>query len=301
MWCDCFYSFEFMLGEARLKIILVVCSYMMFMFLSLGCISILLILLLLEVISWIFVILLSGASTLNYLIIQRYFLLLGIIRVIHTPFVLITVFILKLGLPPFQIWFVRISRVLTKSVFGFIITIHKLLPIFFLGDILLSRISFSIVVVRVVLSGGFLLARRTLFFTLLFSSIVHRVWIIFSLLMRKRFVIFYWMSYRILLILLIRFLGLIKIIHSYLTQGVLITKCWLLISGIPPFIVFWLKAYILIWLISSTTVIISCALIVVSVFALTSYYRTWHLGRLMESSIYSNRILAPVLVFLTFW
>jgi len=62
--------------------------------------------------------------------------------------------------------------------------------------------------------------------------------------------------------------------QSYLTQGTFTSKCWLLISGIPPFIIFWFKVYLLIWLIYVVGVVIGTVIMLVGVLALTSYYRT---------------------------
>jgi len=268
---------------------------------TLGCIRLLSLLIILEVISWLFVTLLPSSSTLNYLIIQSYFLIIRLSRVLFLPSILIISFLLKLGLPPFHIWFLRVSRTLNKLSFSFIITIHKLIPIIFLRKVLFRVLSFILVSLRLVITGLALVRRRTLFFTLLFSSIVHSVWILLGVLIRKSFLIFYWVIYRILFITLIRLLSFMKLEQSYLIQRIFTSKCWLLISGIPPFMLFWLKVYLLIWLAYRIGFFIGIAIIVVRVFALTSYYRTWHYGSLVEYRYIRRVSLRPILIIVIFW
>jgi len=268
---------------------------------TLGCIRLLSLLIILEVISWLFVTLLPSSSTLNYLIIQSYFLIIRLSRVLFLPSILIISFLLKLGLPPFHIWFLRVSRTLNKLSFSFIITIHKLIPIIFLRKVLFRVLSFILVSLRLVITGLTLVRRRTLFFTLLFSSIVHSVWILLGVLIRKSFLIFYWVIYRILFITLIRLLSFMKLEQSYLIQRIFTSKCWLLISGIPPFMLFWLKVYLLIWLAYRIGFFIGIAIIVVRVFALTSYYRTWHYGSLVEYRYIRRVSLRSILIIVIFW
>jgi len=113
--------------------------------LSIGSLRLLRLLVVLELLSWLFVILVPNTSTLNYLLVQRYFLILGIARILFLPSLLIIVFLLKLGIPPFHVWFIKIARVLNKNRFSFIITLHKLIPILFLSKVIFRIISFIII------------------------------------------------------------------------------------------------------------------------------------------------------------
>jgi len=258
-------------------------------------------LLILEVLSWLFVVLLPSSSTLNYLIIQSYFLIISLSRVIFLPSLIIIRFLLKLGLPPFHLWFIRISRTVDKLTFSFIITIHKLIPIIFLRKILFRVFSFILVSLSLIISGLALIRRRTLFFTLLFSSIVHSIWIILRITIRKSFLMFYWFTYSLLFITLLRLITFIRLEQSYLIQSIFTSKCWLIISGIPPFILFWLKVYLLIWLLYRIGLFITILVTFVRVFALTSYYRTWHYGSLVEHRYIRRVRLRPVLLIVIFW
>lgn len=269
--------------------------------LSIGSLRLLRLLVVLELLSWLFVILVPNTSTLNYLLVQRYFLILGIARILFLPSLLIIVFLLKLGIPPFHIWFIKIARVLNKNRFSFIITLHKLIPILFLSKVIFRIISFIIIWLRLIVVGLALISRRTLFFTLIYSSIVHSIWIILSMILSKGFVLFYWVIYRSLLVILISLINFIKIENSYLTQRVFLSKCWLLMSGIPPFLLFWFKVYLLVWIIYLFGLFIRVVVITVRVFALTSYYRTWHFGRLLDRRIINTQIISPFIIILVFW
>jgi len=269
--------------------------------LSIGSLRLLRLLVVLELLSWLFVILVPNTSTLNYLLVQRYFLILGIARILFLPSLLIIVFLLKLGIPPFHVWFIKIARVLNKNRFSFIITLHKLIPILFLSKVIFRIISFIIIWLRLIVVGLALISRRTLFFTLIYSSIVHSIWIILSIILSKGFVLFYWVIYRSLLVILVSLINFIKIENSYLTQRVFLSKCWLLISGIPPFLLFWFKVYLLVWIIYLFGLFIRVVVITVRVFALTSYYRTWHFGRLLDRRIINTQIISPFIIILVFW
>jgi len=281
---------------------LIICiTYLRVVILTIGCLRLLRLIVVLELLSWLFVIVIPSTSTLNYLIVQRYFLILRLCSVLFLPSILVIRFFIKLGMPPFHIWFIRIAITLLKRIFSFIMTVHKLLPILFIRKILLRFVSFRIVSLRLFIVGIALIRRRTLFFTLMFSSIVHTIWIIFGMFLRKSFVLFYWSRYRLLFIILIRLLRFIKIDQSYLSQSLFISKCWLLISGIPPFIIFWFKVHLVIWLVSIVGLFMRIIIILVRVFALTSYYRTWHFGSLLEYNRITLASLGPILIVLVFW
>lgn len=267
----------------------------------LGSVSLLRLLVILEVLSWLFVVIIPNVSTLNYLIIQRNFFIIRLCRVLFIPFLLIISFLLKLGIPPFHIWFIRVSGYFNKKIFSFMITVHKLIPILILRKVMFRYLCFVVLSLRLIIVGVSLISSRTLFFTLLFSSIVHTTWIVFSMVLRKSFVLFYWIIYNLLFILLITLMTSIYVSQSFLYQRLILSKCWLLISGIPPFIIFWLKVYVLLWFIYTVGIFIRLFIIFVRVFALTAYYRTWHFGSLLERNTFGRISISPFTIVLIFW
>jgi len=219
--------------------------YLSVLLLTFGSVSLLGQLILLEVLSWIFVVMVPSVFTLRYLIVQRYFLIFRLLGVTCVCSILVFTFLMKLGLPPFHMWFLRMSFLLEKRTFVFIITLHKLFPIFFFGVIMFRVMSFRFVFISLFFVGLELMGRSSLYFTLVFSSMAHRVWMVSRILLSKRFVIFYWILYRRLLLVFVRFLWGLKITHAFFVERFFISMCWLLISGIPPFMVFWIKVYII--------------------------------------------------------
>lgn len=206
-----------------------------------------------------------------------------------------------MGLVPFHLWLLRISFFLKKSRFIFIITMHKLFPLFFLRKILLRTISITILLLRITLIGIFIIIRSTLFFTLLYRSIIHTTWIGITRLMIKGGVFFYWRFYRILLVIMLSFVVTTKVFQFSFNLSGPIGFCWLLISGIPPFFIFWIKVYIFVWLLPSLGLLYGLLFIVVRVFALTSYYRSFHFGRLLELNFFFRWKNTPLVLFLSFW
>jgi NADH:ubiquinone oxidoreductase subunit 2 (subunit N) len=140
----------------------------------LGCINFLTLIVLLEVLSWVFVVLLPINSSLNYLVVQSYFLIGRLRRVLFNSYLLLILrLLMKIGLPPFHIWLIRVARVLNKETFSFLITGHKLLPLFLLRKLILSVVSFTLITIRLVVIITGLIRRRTIFYTLMFSSILN--------------------------------------------------------------------------------------------------------------------------------
>jgi len=62
-----------------------------------------------EILSWVFTILMPAYISIKYLIMQAYFTILGLMGVLWLPLLLILGLLLKIGLPPIHIWFMKIS------------------------------------------------------------------------------------------------------------------------------------------------------------------------------------------------
>jgi len=173
-------------------------------------------------------------------------------------------------------------------------------PIIFLRKIILFY-SFFYSGLLLLLSTLILFYRRTLFFTLVFSSVLHRIWISLRVFVSKRMRILYWIYYSIVFSFLVGLFSKIKLDQSTLTQRAFLRVCWLLISGIPPFIMFWVKVYVVIWFIYLIGLSSRYLIVFTRTIALTSYFRAWHLGRLKELRIIQIRFLGPVIITILFW
>jgi len=200
-------------------------------------------LVLIELLSWILAIIIPTSISLKYLLIQGYFIFLGLIGLLWFPLTLTLRLLLKVGLPPFHLWFFSISFYLHKNIFRFFITIHKLIPLFFLSKIATPLLY----LIRLILiSSGILIFQvRDFFYTFISSSLLHTGWIIIAILLSSKTGALYWMLYSRLVIIIIAIFTFKVINLLGIEQSRLTSFSWLILSGIPPFTIFWLKLNIL--------------------------------------------------------
>jgi NADH:ubiquinone oxidoreductase subunit 2 (subunit N) len=232
--------------------------------------------------SWLFVTIIPMSYSLSYLIIQRYFLVIRIIRLLWIKEMLVACFLLKLGLPPFHMWFIRILRALSNKVFLFASTVHKILPLFFIRKMMnLSTLLLRVSII--ILTRVYLLESRSLFPTLVFSSITHTVWIIMRGVIRVGFILIYFIFYSVVLCLLLVNYSSPKLNQTYLTSKLAGNLRWLTISGIPPFVIFWVKVSILFWLLLSFRTLICFIILIASIVALARYFRAMYHTRLIPT------------------
>jgi len=203
--------------------------------------ELLLMIIVLEILSWLFAVCL-GINLLKYLIVQVWFFILRILGVLWSLFLLQVSVIFKVGVPPFHLWLLHILKLLEKYVLVFILTVHKLVPLVLLAVLLIP-------VYR--LLGAFigsilLLFRTTNFITvLLLSSFIHSYWALLGATrLGSSFILVYWALYGLitLLIFTLKEGQVLQFDHS---QGIWIGGYWLILSGIPPFVIFWLKLQII--------------------------------------------------------
>jgi len=252
----------------------------------------------LEILSWLFVVLVPHYFCLRYLITQRLFFIIGLTSVFYRFKIgVIVAFLLKLGLPPLHIWFVRLSFYLNQIRFIFINTFHKLFPLLLITKFVINFV--ILIIVSFLVLGG-LLIRNMLFPILVFSSIIHNIWLLISgVVVRKGFFINYWLLYTIVLFGLITRLGIVKTKWITINQGLNRGLNWILLSGLPPFTFFWLKASVILNLLICGGIIL-LFLLIIGFAAISAYYRAWHFGRriLSEGFIKEFRV---ILVLLVFW
>jgi len=240
-----------------------------------GLTSILMVLLILEVLSWVFLILLDSRRALKYLLIQGYFILVRLLRLLWVLPLLRITMLLKIGLPPFHSWFIIIAVSLVPFPFLFIRTLHKVLPLFVMTKALLKG-ALLMIGLRLVFSTFLLIQSSTLFLVLVNSSLVHGSWLVIRALSGRRLIVLYWFSYRILLRILLSSIYM-PFLLARSSRGTRLTRAsWLVLRGFPPLVIFWLKANIFIVLLS-ISLLVSLVLAIPSVLALRVYFRAYHL------------------------
>jgi len=239
----------------------------------------------LELLSWVFVLIVPFVWRFRYLLIQRYFLLLGLIGLSCRNRVLLFSLLLKLGFPPSHIWFIKIRRSLNITYFIFLLTFHKLLPLFFLRKMMFFKRILGVLFILLVITAGITANRSFLLITFVFSSIAHRVWILIRSLLRKGFILLYWALYRFIRSLLLRSLTLKTIKNLFLGHGRLASLSWIILSGFPPFVIFWLKLNILSFLLLEIGRGTGGLVAFSRVFVLRAYFRTWYLNQFLLSPV----------------
>lgn len=85
---------------------------------------------------------------------------------------LVLLFLVKLGLPPFHLWFMRFRAWLNKKAFLFMTTVHKIAPIFILGKLVMES-SLLLIVFSFVMSGQVMIEVRDFFYVMMVSSMIH--------------------------------------------------------------------------------------------------------------------------------
>lgn len=184
--------------------------------------------------------------------------------------------LLKLGLPPLHLWFIRLARVIKLKPFMFIITLHKMLPVLILRKAISTYLSTILGLSLIIFSSLTLFSSGVIFLTIIYSSIIHNLWMILRRRCSLGMVLLYWRVYSITFISLVWSLLPTKLVTSRLNQSNRSRLCWLLLSGLPPFLVFWLKVHVLSAILVSFGVLIRIFLIRIRVLAMRSYYRVWH-------------------------
>jgi len=131
------------------------------------------------------------------------------------------------------------------------------------------------------------------------SSIVHRLWIVLRFAVRKSFAICYWAIYCFLVFVLVRSCSTWNTLILTLSQRSLTMVSWLIISGIPPFSLFWLKASLFI---SFIRIRLCWRILVIfsSVMALSVYFWAFHLSLIRGGASHIRRWFRSLVLFLSF-
>lgn len=246
--------------------ILALCGSRSFLFIIFG----------LELLSWLFLVMVPFTILFNYLYVQSYFVLFSLMGVIigFNRLIFWRMF-MKMGLPPFHSWLLCFLSNISMPIFLFVMLFHKFLPLVILNKFMADSSTFLILFI-VVLSSLIIFQLINIFEILFFSSLIHNVWMIISIVLRIRFFVMYWLTYSLFILIIFR--GVVtKTFFLDFNQREYVTFSWLVLFGLPPFVVFWLKREIIFWLYISGEIFLSYLLIFTSVLRMRVYYRVFHL------------------------
>jgi NADH:ubiquinone oxidoreductase subunit 2 (subunit N) len=222
-------------------------------------------------------------------VIQTYFILIGIFSVLWWTQIFILAGLLKIGVPPFHSWLIQILKRQNSTVFVIITTLHKLAPVMLLISLLLHATMWPFItglILRVLLIGSSV----DFSLILIFSSLSHTIWMLLRSVVRMGLVLFYWLSYSILTIILLEFKS--KVEYFLVSKGSLLRTYWLIVSGIPPFVMFFIKIHIINRLIMFYFWVCFIILILV-VFSIMAYYRVFRTSFVTRDRHF--RLSSPIL------
>lgn len=123
-----------------------------------------------------------------------------------------------------------------------------------------------------------IIIRTNLLVTFYFSSRSHSLWIFFRRSCRSSLILLYFFIYLSVNIFLLLSIFQVKLFLLFYSQSTIRIIYWLIISGIPPFSMFWLKVNVVLW-IKFYSVIIIFYILILSVFSLRGYYFSFHLRK----------------------
>ena len=217
------------------------------------------------------------------------------------PLLLVVPFLVKLGLPPFYTWYLRVAEVLTKLPFIFISTLHKLTPIFFFCKMTGRRFNLLAIISVILLVSLLLVGRNTIINTLVFSSIAHTMWILLRGQIRKGFILLYWIGYTAVLLILLRESSNTKLKLLIFNETFIIRMCWLLLRGTPPFLFFWLKTHVVMGVILRISAFVAIILFITRVIPLRAYYRSWYFGVFLTRQAFYRGQKGILIYTILFW
>jgi hypothetical protein len=150
---------------------------------------------------------------------------------------------------------------------------HKLLPLLFIGSLLLRSNVF--LAILLIIAGRLIFQVFELFLVLLTSSIIHRSWTLLSIQFNLKLSLRYWILYSLVFFLFLSTIHFFFIFKRGIEQSSSTATIWLVLSGLPPFVIFWLKVWIFLLLVQIRTRL-RLVLVFISVLALTRYFRAFH-------------------------
>lgn len=246
------------------------------MSLIIGSTRILISILLMEVLSWFFVKFIPSWRVIKYLFLQRVFLIFTIVSILWWKPLLVFGLLLKVGLPPFHLWIIRLASELKLLPFIFIQTLHKLFPVLVFSKIF-KEFLFSFMLRFFILFTGILVSNiRNILFVLRISSILHTFWILLGRIISLSLMLLYWAAYCSLLGLLLKTMNSNFLWLNLFNQRRLTSLVWLVSSGIPPFTIFWLKVCVIDFTLFSIRLTTRVFILLGRVLALTAYFRIWY-------------------------
>jgi len=139
------------------------------------------------------------------------------------------------------------------------------------------KYSVRFILIIISLRGVIITQFKGFYFVMIISSLIHSGWILLRNVLKIRLMVLYWSVYCVLIIVMFYSLFIKTMVIRDETQSKYTRIVWLVLRGLPPFTMFWLKINIFM-LIYPLILIARITLILIPVLSLVSYYRVFHLS-----------------------
>nr|YP_009346423.1 NADH dehydrogenase subunit 2 [Longidorus vineacola]AOT84234.1 NADH dehydrogenase subunit 2 [Longidorus vineacola] len=262
--------------------------------------SVILMIILMELLSWAFSLMISKEVLVKYLVLQGYFTILMVSMVLIQVKLAFLMLLFKMGIPPFHLWVVAIMLKLKKKEFVFFSTLHKFIPLLALAKFSSNYSLISLAVVTMVISSILIFMLVHISLVMLFSSFIHTGWMVMSSSLNLELMLTYWLGYTYVLVTLFLLLLGSNLKSLGMSQTSASALTLLVLSGLPPFIMFWLKVNVLYGILFFSPTMV-WMLLFTTVLAISAYYYTFHSScypSLLVSSGGMITSLVPASVFL---
>lgn len=253
-----------------------------------GLVNVIISIFIIETLSWVFSLLLNEA-VFKYLSLQRLFLFIGIVSILFRPLVFVVALLFKIGIPPFHLWVFNISYLINKNTFLILTTLHKLFPLFFLSKVIFLKTFIIIINTIIFLFILLFLQYKNMLLVMTLSSFTHSIWLLVCGILKLSLILVYWVFYSAFYTIMLYSFSVKVIKYSDETQSSFSSIIWLIMSGFPPFTIFWLKITLFVMLLIYR-IISRYFTILVSVIRIVAYYRIFNLS-LIGTFIYKKLFL----------
>lgn len=268
--------------------------YLLMLFIFSGLSNLIVIIMLLELFSWIFTFFIK-AHAFKYLIVQRWVFFFIITFLLIKSKIVILPILIKIGLPPFHQWVILISFFLRKLSLAFFLSVHKVFPLFFLRKLIFWR-NLLVIVYIIIIGIIIMVSSLALILVFLSSSWLHSGWILIAGLQNAKLIMVYMVIYLSIFAMLL-FLLSKMILYSLVFQNSLSNFLLLVISGLPPFSIFCFKLFVITFIAELVTRV-TLLFLVSSVFRLFTYYRIFHVS--LRSSLLAQNSVIIIFSFIVF-
>lgn len=223
------------------------------------------------------------ASTIFIIIILIYkYIFFNINNTSIVKIIIIITIIIKIGIPPFHIWFPEIISKIRWNICVILITWQKIAPIYILSLIIENNKLIIMIIILSTIIGAILGLNHTSIRKIIaYSSINHVGWMIAAAIINKKLWIIYIILYSLIIIPICINLSKYNIIYinQFNIKSLRITEklsfiiIIIRIGGLPPFIGFIPKWITIEYIIISNEIIILTVIILSSIVTLSYYIR----------------------------